>query len=186
VRWDELFADLEAQFDELGVAELEAEIAERTRLELSRIRLVDRLRATIGRTVSVKVRGAAEPVAGRLDRVGSGWLLLTTATGREVVVNLAAITTLAGHVSGRADDPLSGGVSTRLGLAHVLRGIARDRSTVALALADGSQLTGTVDRVGADHLDFAEHEPDTPRREPDVRGLWVIPFVALSTVLRRA
>jgi hypothetical protein len=184
VRWDELFADLEAQFHELGIAELEAEIAERTRVELSRIRLVDRLRATVGRTVSAKIRGLPAPVTGRLDRVGTDWLLLTDEAGIEVVVNLTMVSNLGGEVSRRADDPLAAGVSARLGLAHVLRGIARDRAAVAVALSDGRQMTGTVDRVGADHVDFAEHEADVPRRDTDVRGVWVIPFAAVSTVRR--
>ena len=184
MRWDDLFADLEAQFDELELAELEAEIAERTRVELSRIRLVDRMRATAGRTITVKVRGLAEPLVGRLDRGGTDWLLLTTATGVETVVNLRSVTRLGGEVSPRADDPLVGGALARLGLAHVLRGISRDRSTVRLTLVDGSQLTGTVDRVGTDHVDFAEHEADIPRRRAGVRGTWVIPFGSLSAVRR--
>jgi hypothetical protein len=80
MHWDELFADLEAQFDELGSAALEADVAERTWVEQSRIRLVDRLRASFGGTVAVSVSGSSEPVVGQIDRVGVDWLLLRAGT----------------------------------------------------------------------------------------------------------
>src|SRR4051794_35894375 len=44
-RWERLFADLEAAMEEECRTELDAEIAERTRMAVGRLRLVDRLRA---------------------------------------------------------------------------------------------------------------------------------------------
>jgi hypothetical protein len=180
VHWDELFADLEAQFDELGSAELEADVAERTRVEQSRIRLVDRLRASLGGTVAVFVSGSGEPVVGQINRVGVDWLLLRDGSGAEMVVCLPAVTSVTGEVSARAEDPTVPGVQIRLGLGHVLRGLSRDRAAVAIALRSGGVLAGTVDRVGIDHLDLAGH--GEPRRRPELRRIRVIPFHAIAVV----
>ena len=184
MHWDELFADLEAQFDELGSAELEADIAERTRVEQSRIRLVDRLRASLGATVAVSVTGSGEPVVGQIDRVGIDWLILRGGTGVETVVYLSAMTAVTGEVSARAVDPAARRAPIRLGLGHVLRGLSRDRTAVAVTLRDGSAVAGTVDRVGIDHLDLVEHEPGVPRRQAELRSIRVIPFHAVALVRR--
>jgi hypothetical protein len=181
VHWDDLFADLEAQFEELGSAELEADVAERIRVEQSRIRLVDRLRASHGGTVAVVVSGCGEPMVGQIDRVGIDWLLLRGTTG-ETVVCLPAVTSVTGEVSARAEDPTVPEAQIRLGLGHVLRGLSRDRATIALTLRSGNALAGTVERVGIDHLDLAEGEEGVPRRRPEFRRVRVIPFHAVAVV----
>jgi hypothetical protein len=66
----------------------------------------------------------------------------------------------------------------------VLRGIARDRSTVRLMLVDGSTVDATIDRVGADFLEVATHSAGEPRRRQDVRDIELIPITALATVRR--
>ena len=75
MRWDALFADLEAQVAALDRAELAAEVAERTRGEIGRIGLVERARAALERDLQVAVRGDLT-LTGRLTRAGSDWLLL--------------------------------------------------------------------------------------------------------------
>ena len=182
MHWDELFADLEAQFDELGSAELEADVAERTRVEQSRIRLVDRLRASAGGTVAVSVSGSNEPVTGRIDRVGADWLLLRSGSGAETVVCLPAVTAVTGEVSARAADPGVAPTLVRLGLGHILRGISRDRTRVALTVRSGDVLAGTVERVGIDHLDLAELEHGVTRRRSGRRKVRAIPFHAVAIV----
>jgi hypothetical protein len=49
---------------------------------------------------------------------------------------------------------------------------------VVATLTDGSTLTGTVERVGADHFDLAD-------RPPDVGDATTVPFGALALVRRR-
>ena len=181
MHWDELFADLEAQFEELGSAELEADVAERIRVEQSRIRLVDRLRASHGGTVAIFVRGCGEPVVGQIDRVGVDWLLLHGTTGKTVVC-LPAVISVTGEVSARAEDPTVTQAQIRLGLGHVLRGLSRDRAAVTLTLRSGGALAGIVERVGIDHLDLAEGEEGVPRRRPEFRRVRVIPFHAVAVV----
>jgi hypothetical protein len=183
VRWQQLFADLEAQFDEAEAAEFDGEVRERTRRELGLIRLVDRLRPAVGRAVSVRLRGfEGDRVAGSLSAVGADWLLLAEGGGRDALVPLRAVLAMSGLGADTAVPNREGAVAARLGFAHALRGITRDRSAVLLGLADGSGLAGTLDRVGADFLELAEHPAGEPRRPETVRGIWAVPLSAVSIV----
>jgi hypothetical protein len=183
VRWDNLFDDLEAQLDQLAEAELAGEVAERSRIEVSKFGLVDRLRPAIGQPVSVTVPGAPA-VVGTLSGVGGSWLLVAESRGPEVLVPMAAATSVAGLGNVSAVPGSAGRVAERLTLAHALRGIARDRSGVAVGLLDGIVLTGTIDRVGADFFEIAEHAIDEARRRGNVAGLRTVPIQAVALIRR--
>lgn len=186
MRWEDLFADLEAELEGLESAELAAEVADRTRRELARIRLTDRLRVATGSVIVVVLgnAGGDRVLRGRLLDSGPDWLLLDRGNGLEVLVPVGAIAHIAG-LPGRAAEPgTEGFVQARLGLGHVMRGIARDRTAVTVGLAGGGELTGTIDRVGADYLDLAEHAADEPRRQDSVRAVRTVPFAALALVQR--
>jgi hypothetical protein len=179
-RWERLFADLEAQFAESEIGELRAEVADRTRSELAKVRVADRLRATTGRDLVVWVGGGVA-LRGSVSAAGPDWLLLAEPGGTEAVVALAATLKITG-LGRRASVPGSEGrLAGRLRLSYVLRGIARDRSAVVATLTDGSTLTGTVERVGADHFDLA----DLADRAAGVGDGTTVPFGALALVRRR-
>lgn len=181
MRWDDLFRDLEAQLDAAEAAELDAEVADRTRREAAQLALVDRSRAAVGHPVVVRVLGAG-PVDGVLVDVGPQWLLVAEKGGREVLVPSTAVVSLAG-LRAWSGTPGSGGqVLARLGLGHALRGIARDRLPVQVWLTDASVVSGTVDRVGADFLEVTEHGAGEPRRRGDVTGVRTVPFAGLALV----
>ena len=189
MRWDDLFRDLEAQLSAAADAALDAEVADRSRREAARLALVDRARAATGRPVVLRVAGAGA-MEGRLLGVGSEWLLLTDGTDRaagsegECLVPLPAVLSVSGLAAWTATADAAGQVGARLGLGVVLRGIARDRSGLAVTLVDGSTFTGTLDRVGADFVEVSEHGPGEPRRPGAVTGVRTVPFPALA-VLRR-
>lgn len=180
MRWQGLFDDLEGQFEAAEAAELATEIGERTRREAARLRLVDRLRAAEGAALAVTLPGAGV-VRGRLLDTGSDWLLLEEGGAREVLVPLAAVLGVTG-TGPRSAAPDEGPVAKRLDLRWALRGLARSRAGVALGLVDGTQVTGTLDRVGADHLDLAEHGLGEARRAGAVRQVRLVPLSALALV----
>jgi hypothetical protein len=176
-----LFADLDAQLAAADAAELAGEVSDRTRREVSRLHLADRARLALGAEVTCGL-GAAGTVSGRLEREGPGWWLLTSSTGIDQLVCTAALTWVTGLPALAADPDAQSVVLGRLGLNYALRGIARDRSPVTVVLTDASTCAGTIDRVGADFLDLAEHAPGEPRRAAAVRGGRSIALDAIAVV----
>jgi hypothetical protein len=183
MRWDALFADLEAQSAALGHAERAAEVEERTRAELGTLHVVDRARAALGATVIARLAGGAL-LTGRVARVGPDWLLMAQDPPGEAVVALRNLLGLRGLPRYSAVPGAAGVVESRLGLRHALRGIARDRCGVRVLLVDGSAVDGTVDRVGADFVELASHPAAEPRRRAQVRDVELVPLAALAALRR--
>jgi hypothetical protein len=179
VRWEQLFADLDAQFEAAQQQDLEGEIADRTRRELARTSLLDRLRAATGDRLPVSVVGVGALTL-VVRRVGFDWVLFERPGGAATVVPAAGLASVGGL--GRATEPLPDEVGRGLDLRFLLRGLARDRAPVRLALRDGGSLAGTIDRVGADYLDLAEHPAEEPRRPAAVVGVRTVAISALAAV----
>ncbi len=198
MRWRDLFDDLEGQLEhELG-AEDSGLQAEEERLRIGRLALRERLIALTrdGACLRLWLPGG-EQLAVSGVTVGRDWLSgeIVTEGGRKssAIVPLDAICGVV-LAAGEVDASLAGGDATaswngeapvplaaRLGLAFVLRDLARRRSFVELRLT-GLALGGTIDRVGRDHLDLAMHEPGTPRRSREVSQFRLVPFAQLSYV----
>ena len=181
MRWEQLFADLEAQFAGQSPDDGAAEAASRSRAEYGRLLLADRLRGAQGRPVTLTCRGAGE-LSGRLLEVGVDWLLLVDPAGREVLVASAAVRAVGGLGAVTAPVGEMGQVARRLDLRRAMRGLARDRAVVSCLLDDGTVLTGTVDRVGADFVELAEHPLDVPRRRGAVTGVRAVLLDAVAAV----
>lgn len=180
MRWARLFADLEAQLQAEDAADLSSEVASRTRHDVGQLTMADRLRATTGHLVRVTCAGADELI-GRVRDVGAGWLLLDEGRGRELLVNLAAVSAVAG-VGHRSEASTETAVTRRLDLRYAIRGLARDRVPLQVLLTSGQALTGTFDRVGADFADLAEHASGEPRRPAEIRAVRVISLSAIAAV----
>jgi hypothetical protein len=187
MRWEQLFSDLDARFDDLADAEMMAELADRQRVAAGAISMVERIGGAVGRSIRVRtVAGIA--VTGTLLRIGPDWLLLQEGPGREALLSLAATTIVEGLSA--ATGPAVKGVELRLNLRHALRGLARDRAPVSLVVAGGvgepaglyTEVTGTIDRLGADFLELALHAPWEPRRAASVRSVVLVPVAAVVLV----
>ncbi|WP_315097583.1 hypothetical protein [uncultured Cellulomonas sp.] len=171
MRWEALFADMEAQLAAGRLADVRADVAELARAERASVALADRARASVGRSVRVLV-GEADVIEGILLDATPEWLLLGTSPVRRALVPLTAVEAVDGLEVHAA--PAPGAVEGRLGLGHALRALARDRAVVRVR-SGGSDLTGRIERVGADHLDLAD-VGGVPR------GAWAVAFSTLRSV----
>jgi hypothetical protein len=70
----------------------------------------------------------------------------------------------------------------RFHLALALRELARQREPVRVELVDGNAVTGTIEAVGSDCLELAEHEVGEARREAAVRVHRFAAFAAIAFV----
>jgi hypothetical protein len=168
-----LFGDLEAQLDATRRADLQAELGERVRAERAAVSVVDRVRAATGSRLRIWVTGGLV-VDGDAVEVATQWVLLADGV-RRVLVPTHALAGIAGLPTIAA--PPAGAVERRLSLGHALRALARDRVAVVV-VADGYELGGRLERVGADHVDVTPLDggPAVPR---------AVPFGALRAVRSR-
>ena len=180
MRWEELFADLEAHGEAAAAVELAAEVSERARIETAALHFTDRLRPAQGHRVVVATVGAT--VRGLLLAVGSDWVLLEIEGSRQALVRLGAVLGVTGLGAHSSAPGSQGRVAARLGLASALRAVARDRAPVVITRIDGSSLSGTVDRVGGDFLEIAEHPIGEARRKGAISDVRTVPFTALAIV----
>jgi hypothetical protein len=178
VRWDWLFGDLEAQFEADDRAGFEAELGDLVRAERAAISLRDRLRAHVGCDVVLHLVGG-EPAPGAVLDVGADWVLLRSAAG-DVLVPAGSVVAVAGLSRSAVSD--AGRPARALRLNAVLRGLAGDRSPVTVELDGGVTLGGTIDRVGADHVDLAVHALDEPRRQESVAGIRTLVTAAIVRI----
>ncbi len=179
-RFDDLFADLGGQLDAAFAGELAAEVEDRSRREAALVRLADRLHAATGQVVQLQV--TAGTLSGHLVTVGADWLELRESTDRRALVPLSRVTSVGGLGSAARAPASEGAVTGRLDLRHVLRTLARNRAPLRILLLDGRTLLGTLDRVGADYVDVAEHPADEARRSSAVRRTLAVPLPAIVVV----
>ena len=187
MRWDHLFDDLAGQLEH----ELQSEEAdlqqEEERLRLGRLAIRDRmvaLRAAPGGALaSIRCRlrsGEIERV--RIVTVGRDWLAGDCEAGapqQQVIVPFTAIEglLLTPEQAQRSLEPVAerSELAARLGVAFLLRDLCRRRAVVTVRTLT-ADITGTIDRVGRDHVDLAEHDRDVPRRVTEVEQVRIIPI----------
>lgn len=179
MRWNARFDDLEAQLAHQSARELAAEVAERSRAERARIELSRRLLAHQGRPL--RVRTPTAELAGTVQDVAPGWIVLADAPA-SVLVPTHSVQRVDGLGREVAAEP--GRVLRALTLGHALRALARDRAGVCVTLGSGESVSGTIDWVGADHIDLALHAAGELRRARSVAGLTTVAFAAIDHVRR--
>jgi len=175
--WEEelfsLFDDLESQAAAAFALDREAEIADRSRAEYAQVALAARLMASVGLDLVVDVRGVG-PIAGTLDRVATGWVLLS-GPGADWVVRQPAIGSVTG-ASERAVPDVAWPAVARLGLGSALRRLAESGERCLLHRLDGVRHEGVLRRVGADFVEVVTGEP---------RRVVLVAFESLAAVQSR-
>ncbi|XAS75922.1 hypothetical protein V3G39_14900 [Dermatophilaceae bacterium Sec6.4] len=179
MRWTDLFADLEAQLAESDRQELMGQVADRTRRERAAVSWADRAATRIGLPVGLTT--AIGPLTGVLQDLGSDWLLIEEDQRGSAVVPFGAVLSITG-LGTRSE--VGGHLGRRFGVGVALRAVARDRCAVAVHDNGGNVFTGTIDGVGSDHLQIAEHPADSIRRARALTGHRTVPFRAIA-ILRR-
>jgi hypothetical protein len=161
VGWDErlfdLFDDLEGQAEALYAAELDAELADRSRAEYASVSLASRLMASVGSAVALDVAGVGA-VRGQLRRVGAGWCLVSGDSG-EWLVPFEAVVTLAG-ASPRAVPEVAWSAVSRLGLGSALRRLADDGRSCWVTTRTGVRHEVLLSRVGSDFVEACTVDED--------------------------
>jgi len=194
MRWDSLFDDLAGQLDDELAVDDDAVRIEAERLRRGRLALRERLVALCG-DAGAPGPFVVELVDGttwrlRVRSIGKDWLQAASGTpgGREVVVPLDAIAAIAmtqTQIDWSLDDVAvrEPRLLDRLTVSFLLRDLCRRRAAVVVRTRTASW-TGTIDRVGRDHLDLAVHEPGSPRRSRSVEQIRVIVLSEVVVVER--
>lgn len=200
MRWENLFDDLEGQWETARLAEERDQRVEEERVRVARTVMRDRLRAL---TASDRARVLRVSLADgtwidlRAKVLGRDWLsgelvvpgeATTSREERACILPLASIHALAldreqvlSSLAPVSELPPERGIVDRIGLPFVLRDLCRRRARVELRLRD-TVVGGTLDRVARDHVDVAVHETGTPRRESAVSGYRLVPLAAVVLV----
>jgi hypothetical protein len=184
MRWEALFGDLEGQLDAERQADLRAEVADRTRAEWSALSLLDRLRGQPGQELTCWLLDGRQ-VGGRLAETGDDWILLddtpVDGLGAELLVPVRAVTSIAGLGPPAAPERRAP-TGRRLPLTVILRGLARDRARVRVALIGSDQLIGRVGRVGSDHLELTLGSDDPIGGGPDPVRMRTVRTASIATI----
>lgn len=195
VHWDRLFEDLEGQLASEWESERAALDAESERLRISRLELRTRLRVLCASAAPTTIDlPHGRRVRARLNTLGSDWVATTIAQAEESAVKRSTLIVPLHAVRGltvdhglllsslEEDDDAVPALRERMSLGFVLRDLARRRVPVRIVSVDGSEMHGTIDRAGADHLDLALHDPGEARTASAVRSFQIIPFSAVTSV----
>ncbi|MGA0944274.1 MAG: hypothetical protein ACO3UW_00700 [Candidatus Nanopelagicales bacterium] len=177
-RFDALLAGIVADVEAADAAALDADIAEVERAARAESRLLDRLRAQ--RDVTLEIVGGGL-VTGLVAAVGRDVVVMACDDG-DWAIPQWGISAVVNPVDGIEPGRSVGG---KLGLASIARAWSRQRSVVRVMRIGAAPLDGTIDAVGADHLDLAEHDPGEPRHPDAVRRQVTIPLGAVSAIRRR-
>ena len=197
MRWDNLFDDLESQLEhELSAEDIDVR-AEEERLRLGRLALRDRVVAAHAAAPEGSIHFVlldGQSIVGLPLSHGRDWFLLEHATEsnkrKHSIVPLAAISSIvldseqvgaSIRASSTEHDIGAANLSDRLGLTFVLRDVCRRRSAVEVHTTTGIHF-GTIDRVGKDHVDLAEHERGEQRRASAVARFRMISLGHVSLI----
>lgn len=175
MRWERLWADLEAQAAALDRDEFDAEVADRAVREQATVTLMDRVRGSAGRLLRCQVQGGRW-WAGRLVNHGVDWLALAREDPpgvQTVLLPAAAVTTVGGLGPTALPQAALGHVASRVDLRLVLRRLVAADADVCLERSTpGQSVGGRLLVVGRDYVEVASGD----------MGRLAVPIAAVTAV----
>ena len=191
MRWDNLFQDLEAQLetvlgDEVEDALRDSERARRGAQTLAEVMIEELSSGNYREPIQLCTAGGNLWIT--VDNFGSDWIsgevsapvhfagycIVNVARVSRVVLASSSLTNPTEMSS--VDHRIPPGAARRLGrvtLRIVLRDLVRRRKSGWVVTAD-AQFHGTLDRVGKDFVELAQHSPRSPRRQESIENqAWI-------------
>lgn len=161
--------------------EAQARTAEALRAATSELRLWQQLSRLIG--TRIDVQAGAIHVSGQLAGSYPDYLVVDCDSGWTHLVRLGAGVTVATAPGAAPTGPTSGGVlARRYRLQVAALELERRREPVRVVLSGGALTTGTIDQVGRDYLQLAQHALGEPRRAHAVTARRYLPLSAVTMI----
>ena len=173
-----IFEELEAEFEAGLRREAEQEAVAALRAKLGETRQWEALARRIG--TELVIRAGPRSFRGTLVASYPDFCVLQAADGAQHLIPLGPATTISLPLQRQPPQPVPAASRYRFALA--LRELARRREPVRLELAAGGTIAGTIEVVGADYLELAEHDPNEARREAALTGRRLLGLAAVAVV----
>jgi hypothetical protein len=173
-----VFDELEAEFEAGLRLEAEQESMAAVRAELGATVLWEQLARRVG--MEAVVRAGPRTFRGAIVASYPEFLVVRTADGAEQLIRYGPAVSVALDPEPPSLRPTPGAATRRYQFALALRELARRREPVRVLLGDASSCDGTIEAVGSDYLEIAEHDLSEARRRGAVRARR---FVGLAAVV---
>ena len=175
-----VFDELEAEFEDGLRREAEQEAVAAVRAELGSTVLWEQLARRVGSEM-VAFAGA-QVLRGSAVASYPEFLVLCGADGAEHLIRYGPAVSVALPAEPAPLRPAPGAAVRRYQLALALRELARRREPVRVQLVDRTAVAGTIEAVGRDYLEVAEHDLGEARRRAAVRARRFIGLAAVVAV----
>jgi hypothetical protein len=175
-----VFDELEGEFEAGLRREAEQESMAAVRAELGATVLWEQLARRIGSEAAV--HSGTRAFRGTVVASYPEFLVLRAADGAEHLIRYGSAVSVALPAEPPTLRPAPAVSRSRYQLALALRELARRREPVRVLLADTTDCDGTIEAVGSDYLEMAEHDLGEARRRGVVRARRFIGFAAVVAV----
>jgi hypothetical protein len=175
-----VFDELEAEFEAGLRREAEQEALAAVRAEVGTTVLWEQLARRIGSETTVLA--GARAFRGGVVASYPEFLVLRAADGSEHLIHYGPAVSIALPADPPTLQPAPPAATRRYQFALALRELARRREPVRVELADGARCDGTIEAVGSDYLEVAEHDLGEARRRVAVRARRFLGFAAVVAV----